>query len=137
MKELDAVLAETEKGYSAYCFLLNPISDLIKADPGRLSNSITELEKLHPELASCLTSILQQAQGLTNDLEGTEASRVLRAREAHKNASEHILGKTREIYAAMREEKEKVEAYSIQLKDIIAEKNQQLQHQIKIYGVGL
>jgi hypothetical protein len=137
LKELDSVLAETEKGYRAYCSLLNPLSNLLHADPGRLDSTLAELEKLHPGLASCLAGMLQQAQGLTHDPEGTETKRVLQAREAHKNASAHILRKTREIYAAMKEEKGNVEAYSARLTGIIAERTQQLQQQTKIYGVGL
>jgi chromosome segregation ATPase len=136
LKELDAVLAETEKGYRAYCLLLHPLSNWINAAPDRLNHSLTALQKLHPDLACCLTSIVEKASGL-GDPEATETSRVLRAREAHKNASEHILRKTRDIYAAMKEEKGNVEAYSARLAGIIAEKNLQLQHQIKIYGVGL
>lgn len=142
MKEMDALLAETEKGYSAYCALLGPLSRLMQADPERLNTFITDLEQLQPALASCLIPILQQAHALTNDAAGTETSRVLQAREAHKNASRHILQKTREIYAAMKEEKGKVEAYSARLTTLIAEKTQQLQHQnnphqMKIYGMGL
>jgi hypothetical protein len=137
LKELDAVLAETEKGYRAYCRLLNPLSDLVHADPDRLTGALTELEKLHPALASCVTHMLQEAAGLTNDNGGTETGRVLRAREAHKTASEHIQRKTREVYAAMKEEKENVEAYAVRLTNIIEEKNKQFQLQSKTYGIGL
>jgi hypothetical protein len=137
LKELDAVLAETEKGYRAYCRLLNPLSGLANTDPDRLTTALTALEQLHPALASCVTNMLQEAAGLTNDTDGTETWRVLRAREVHKAASEHIQRKTRDVYAAMKEEKEQVEAYAVRLKNIIEEKNKQFQLQSKTYGIGL
>jgi hypothetical protein len=117
--------------------LLNPLSGLAHTDPDRLTAALTALEKLHPALASCMTTMLREAAGLTEDSDGTETWRVLRAREAHKTASEHIQRKTREIYAAMKEEKENVDAYAIRLNDIIEEKNKQFQLQSKTYGIGL
>jgi hypothetical protein len=137
MKELDAVLAETERGYRAYCLLLDPLANLESKDPDLLLISLQELGKLHPELASWVADLRQQANGLTAGTAGTETRRVWQAREAHKNAMEHIQRKTRAMYAAMKEEKENVADYSTRLTRIIEEKKEQCLLQSRIYGIGL
>jgi DNA integrity scanning protein DisA with diadenylate cyclase activity len=136
-KELDAVLAETERGYRAYCLLLEPIANLESRDPDLLQVSLQELGRLHPALATCMADMLQQAQGLATGTDGTETRRVFQAREAHKTAAEQIQRKTREVYAAMKEEKENVTAYANRLTHIIQDKKEQCQRQTKIYGMGL
>jgi hypothetical protein len=109
----------------------------VNGDPNRIKGTIVELGKLHPGLASYVTEILLVAGDLTNGTAGTETGRVVQAREVHKNASALIRRKTKEMYAAMKEERENVEAYSAQLTNIIQEKEKQSQLQIKIYGLGL
>lgn len=136
-KELDAVMAETEKGYQAYCLLLNSISHLASFDTTKLNDSLQEFENVDMEFVVSITSILHEAVNISNNTGGVETNRVLRQREKYNTELNYIHQKSKDIYAAMKEERKTVEAYSTHLSHIIREKQIQIEYQNKLFGKGL
>ena len=137
IKELDAVLAETERGYQAYQALLIPLMDIANHDPGKLDQILKNLVTQHPALTNWLTTMLQTASDLNSTNTATETGRVLQSRELHKNTTEHLRQKSREVYAALKTEKQNVEDYAAHLTSVIQEKKTQFERQIKTDGLGL
>ena len=137
IKELDAVLAETEQGYWAYQALLTPLLDIANHDPGKLDQTLRNLVTQHPELTEWLTSMLQAASDLNSRNTNTETGRVFRSRELHQNTTEHLRQKSGEVYAALKAEKQSVEDYAAHLTSVIQEKKTQFERQIKTDGLGL
>jgi hypothetical protein len=137
LKELDAVMAATEEGYKAYYGKLKPFQDFINTPGQSLNKATADLEKVNPALAILFNQLFQQAQSKNSDTEETETARVNLARALHQTATDHILRKSKEIYAALKEEKKNVADYSARLIKNIQEKEEQLQLQIKTDGIGM
>ncbi|RDC66310.1 hypothetical protein [Adhaeribacter pallidiroseus] len=137
IKELDAVLAETELGYQAYQALLSPLASIATNNPVKLDQTLQTLTNQHLELSEWITSMLQAAGDLSSFNTNTETNRVFRARELHKNNTAHLRHKSREVYVALKTEKQSVADYAAHLTTLIQEKKAQFLLQIKTDGIGL
>ena len=137
LKELDAVMAATEEGYKAYLSLAQPIINLTIPPATDLDASLAPFQDLHPDLKSVVVEYLRSLVGYTQDAQEKEATRINQARDVYKTQSEHILRKTKEIYAAMGTEKQQNEAYAETLTNKIKETEAQLQAQLKVSGMGI
>ncbi|MDB5261144.1 MAG: hypothetical protein JWQ14_425, partial [Adhaeribacter sp.] len=66
-----------------------------------------------------------------------ETTRIKQARNVYKTQSEHLVRKTKEIYAAMGEEKQNIAVYAETLKNKIKETDAQLQAELKVSGMSI
>ena len=133
LKEIDAVMAATEKSYTAYCALAQPILNLINQNSIPVPAEITPLENPDSEL----TTTFDQITDLINEAHATETLRITRARAEYETQSAHIQRKSKQIYAAMNEEKKSVDAYAALLQTKIQDLEEQFVLQIKIGGMGI
>ena len=122
LKEIDAVIAAREEGYTAFRALANPILNL--ANPGNLSLP-PEPESLLPELTGSPTKFLNQIFNFTQAAETAETNLITRLRGEHQTQSTYIQGKSKEIYVSMSEEKKSVDQYAVLLQAKIQELEEQ------------
>jgi regulator of sigma D len=137
LKEQEAVMAATEQGYKAYLSLTQFILNLPALPHINANVSVASFQENDADMIFQVADYVQKVVDFTEAAQEKEAERINQAREAFKTQSEHIVRKTKEIYAAMGEEKQQIEAYAETLTQKIKETEEQLQAQMKMSGMGI